>query len=203
MFITLLIVFNTIVLALDKYPEDPKLTSLSDSLNNFFTYAFIMEMVIKLIGLGFKEYARDSFNLFDSVIVILSVVGIVFTETTDDISQGGTLTAFKGVRLLRIFKLARSWTSFRKILEKVIITMRDVSTFSILLLLFMFIFTLLGMELFGHNVRFIDDKLVDPDEEGALSPRPNFDTLYMGFTTIFAIAIGDDWNYFMALAYRA
>ena len=25
----------------------------------------------------------------------------------------------------------------------------------------------------------------------------------MGFTSIFAIAIGDDWNYLMALAYRA
>ena len=53
MFITLMIVFNTLVLALDKYPEDPKLTSLSDSLNNFFTYTFIVEMIIKLIGLGF------------------------------------------------------------------------------------------------------------------------------------------------------
>jgi hypothetical protein len=29
-------------------------------------------MVIKLIGLGFVEYARDKFNLFDCFIVIMS-----------------------------------------------------------------------------------------------------------------------------------
>lgn len=36
-----------------------------------------------------------------------------------------------------------------------------------------------------------------------MSPRPNFNDLVMGFTSIFAVAVGDDWNYLMALAYRA
>ena len=88
-------------------------------------------------------------------------------------------------------------------MAKIIITMKDVSTFSVLLLMFMFIFTLLGMELFGHKVRFEDDLLVDPEAEGGESPRPNFDNLGMGFTSIFAVAIGDDWNYHMAQAHRA
>ena len=148
--ITMLIIANTVVLALDKHPEDPELTKVTDKLNDFFTWAFVAEMVIKLIGLGFKEYARDSFNLFDALIVILSIVDIIITSSTSSDSQGGTLSAFRGVRLLRVFKLARSWDSFRVILAKIIVTIKDVSTFSILLLMFMFIFTLLGMELFGH-----------------------------------------------------
>ena len=83
-------------------------------------------------------------------------------------------------------------------------TVKDVSTFSILLLMFMFIFTLLGMELFGHQVVFgEDDRVVDADSGIGLPPRPNFDNVGMGFTSIFAIAIGDDWNAFMALAFRA
>ena len=60
--------------------------------------------------------------------------------------------------------------------------------------MFAFIFTLLGMELFGHKVSFKDDLYVDPAEGHGLSPRPNFDNLGMGFTSIFAVAIGDDWN---------
>ena len=111
--ITLLIVANTVVLALDKHPEDPELTKVTDNLNDFFTWAFVAEMVIKLIGLGFKEYARDSFNIFDAIIVILSLVDIILSTTTSSDSQGGTLSAFRGVRLLRVFKLARSWESFR------------------------------------------------------------------------------------------
>ena len=111
--ITLLIVANTVVLALDKHPEDPELTKVTDNLNNFFTWAFVAEMIIKLLGLGFREYARDSFNIFDAIIVILSIVDMVLTAATSADSAGGTLSAFRGVRLLRVFKLARSWDSFR------------------------------------------------------------------------------------------
>lgn len=74
------------------------------------------------------------------------------------------------------------------------VTLKDISIFSVLLLMFAFIFTLLGMELFGHKVSFKDDLYVDPAEGHGLSPRPNFDNLGMGFTSIFAVAIGDDWN---------
>lgn len=81
--------------------------------------------------------------------------------------------------------------------------MKDVSTFSILLLMFMIIFSLLGMELFGHQIKFVDDRAVGIDDPNGLSPRPNFDNLYMSFASIFAISIGDDWNLIMGEAFRA
>lgn len=68
--------------------------------------------------------------------------------------------------------------------------------------MFMFIFTLLGMELFGHNIKFFNNKATE-DELFGVSPRPNFDNVGMGFTSVFAIAIGDDWNLLMAFAFRA
>ena len=64
--------------------------------------------------------------------------------------------------------------------------------------MFALIFTLLGMELFGYNIHFHDNQPVEKDVPNALAPRPNFDNLGMGFTTVFAIAIGDDWNALMA-----
>ena len=200
------IIANTIVLALDKYPEDPNEMKIVDILNEVFTWAFIIEMVIKLIGLGFREYARDSFNLFDALIVVLSIVDIIVEATLSGDSPTAALSAFRGVRLLRVFKLARSWTSFREILAKILVTIKDVSTFSVLLLMFMFIFSLLGMELFGYKVQFFNDLFIavgEPGFDSAEAPRPNFNDLVMGFTSIFAIAIGDDWNYLMSMAYRA
>jgi hypothetical protein len=64
----------------------------------------------------------------------------------------------------------------------------------------MFIFSLLGMELFGHKVKFNNfDRYVDPQvNDKGISPRPNFDNFGMGFTSVFAIAIGDDWNVLMS-----
>lgn len=165
-------------------------------------------MLIKLLGLGFKEYARDSFNIFDAIIVVLSMLDLILTASTNGETDTGEVSAFRGIRLLRIFKLARSWTNFRETLSTIYVTIKDVCYFSVLLIMFMFIFSLLGMEWFGYKVAFdSNDRPIEIEAVGLISdseyPRPNFNTIGMGFVSIFAIAIGDDWNYLMALAYRA
>ena len=114
--ITFFIIANTVVLALEKFPEEEQKTMIANILNDVFTVAFLIEMVIKLLGLGFKEYSRDSFNLFDAFIVVVSLVDMVISLTISEDSPTSALSAFRGVRLLRVFKLARSWTSFREIL---------------------------------------------------------------------------------------
>ena len=200
--ITLLIGANIVVLAMDKYPENPAFEKIHGNLNIFFTCFFVAEMVIKLLGLGFKEYTRDHFNIFDALVVVLSLIDMIVVSITDR-DDTPALSAFRGVRLLRVFKLARSWSSFREILVQIWVTLKDISTFSVLLLMFMLIFTLLGMELFGHKIRFQDDLPVDPESDIGLALRPNFDNLGMGFTSIFAVAIGDDWNTLMVQTFRA
>ena len=59
--------------------------------------------------------------------------------------------------MLRVFKLARSWTSFRNLLKVMLETIKDVQTFAILLGICMLILALLGMELFGHKVKYDKD----------------------------------------------
>jgi len=38
----------------------------------------VLEMLVKLLGLGFRRYAQDSFNLFDAAIVLMSTIEITF-----------------------------------------------------------------------------------------------------------------------------
>ena len=45
--------------------------------NYVFTGLFTLEMVLKLFALGLFEYIADSFNLFDGIVVILSLVEII------------------------------------------------------------------------------------------------------------------------------
>ena len=111
----MLIGANTFVLAMDKYPEDPNYKEFSQTFNTIFTCAFVAEMLIKLCGLGFKEYCRDHFNIFDAVVVVLSLIDMIVSSATEEYDTP-ELSAFRGVRLLRVFKLARSWSSFRSIL---------------------------------------------------------------------------------------
>lgn len=66
--------------------------------------------------------------------------------------MGSVLIAFRGIRLLRVFKLARSWTSFRTLLNKIIDTFNEIFTFSILLGIFLIVFMILGLEFFANKV---------------------------------------------------
>ena len=69
---------------------------------------------------------------------------------------GSILNAFRALRLLRMLKLAKAWHALAEILRKTAKSLKDVSNFSLLLFLFMYIFALLGMELFA-NIALIDE----------------------------------------------
>lgn len=107
-FINLVIIMNTVVLSLDKYPPDPKEQSIVEILNNAFTGVFIFEMVAKLLAFGVKTYFKDSFNIFDCIIVVTSFIDLVMTYASTA-TNSRAITAFRAFRLIRIFKLAKSW----------------------------------------------------------------------------------------------
>jgi len=69
-----LILANTVTLALYSYnmPQERELVLIR--LNVFFTWAFATEMFLKLVGFGPINYCRDRFNIFDSIMVIVSIV---------------------------------------------------------------------------------------------------------------------------------
>jgi len=113
LFIFALILTNTIVLSMDEYPIRKERVQTLELVNDIMSYFFAAEMAMKLIGLGFLGYSKDKFNLFDAVIVIFSMIELALTQADQQsFASNGALSAFRAIRLLRIFKLARSWKSF-------------------------------------------------------------------------------------------
>ena len=152
-----LILANTITLALYRYDQSEEQTQILAALDVFFVWVFTVEMLMKILGLGLKNYLRDKFNIFDAVIVIISLVdfsiyasGVIDSEGDDS----DIFSAFRALRLLRVIKLARQWKEFQKILTKTMKSLGEVSNFTLILFLFMFIMALLGMELFAYSVVF-------------------------------------------------
>jgi voltage-dependent calcium channel L type alpha-1D len=154
---------------------------------------FVVEMELKIIGLGVREYCSDRFNIFDGTIVILSTIEIIlfYTGAGGSITTGGAISAFRAFRLLRALRLARSWKSLRRLLDVISKTVSGISYFSILMMLFMFIYALLGMELFAYYIKF-DGKY----------PRENFNDLLHAVLSIYIFLVGDDWQYIMYNAIR-
>jgi hypothetical protein len=67
-------------------------------------------MLIKISGLGFKEYFKDAFNAFDFTIVTISCVDVAFTlSNVKTLAGSEAIQALRAFRLMRVFKLAKSW----------------------------------------------------------------------------------------------
>ena len=97
------------------------------------------------------------------MIVIFSLVdvGIYIYFLTIDGDQSKTVetlrsatTVFRILRLTRILKLAKSWNSFNYFLITIGSTLMKISSFGVILFLFIFIFAMMGMEFYAQKVRF-------------------------------------------------
>jgi len=109
-------------------------------------------MIIKLAGLGLREYVRDSFNIFDAIIVIISLIDNVMLYSVGNSASGGGIIILRSIRLLRVFKLARNWTSLRVLLVKIMDTLPNLASFAFLLMIFQVVFVILGLQFFAGTV---------------------------------------------------
>lgn len=129
-------------------------------------------MLFKIIGLGPKKYIRDRINYLDGAIVILSLIELGFFREGSTLSAFRTVRIFRTFRVLRVARLLRTLHSMQVIIG---VISRSISSFiyiAILLMLFVFIYSLLGSQLFGGQIR---------NKEF----RSNFDSFNQSFVTTF------------------
>ena len=131
----MIVIINAVVMALDRFPA-PKSHRQLELVNQIFSWLFVGEMIIKITALGMKEYVRDYFNLFDAFVVVLNVLDNVLLYSIGNTIGGGGIIVLRSIRLLRIIKLVRSWSSLRILLQKIMDALPKLASFSLLLLIF-------------------------------------------------------------------
>lgn len=132
-----------------------------DLLNTIFTIIFTVEVILKIIGLGTKDFVADSFNLFDTLIVLISI--IEFLIKLEGKEQGGAIGALRAFRLFRILKIFRTG-QLRTLLDCITFTLFSIKDYLVLLILFIYVFALLGMSFFAGKVHFDADNNYVPIE---------------------------------------
>ncbi|XP_043790226.1 voltage-dependent T-type calcium channel subunit alpha-1G isoform X2 [Apis laboriosa] len=186
--ILLAILINTLSMGIEYHNQPEQLTIVVEVSNIVFSAVFAVEMLFKIIAEGPFGYISNGFNVFDGVVVVLSVVEIcqAFVE-----ERGGSsgLSVLRTFRLLRILKLVRFLPNLRRQLFVMLRTMDNVAVFFSLLVLFIFIFSILGMNLFG--CKFCETMKGSSDVE---CDRKNFDSLLWAIVTVFQILTQEDWN---------
>lgn len=146
-------------------------------------------MILRLIGLGLKVYLKDGFNIFDGLIVILSCtewfLGRFNQATNAKNKQKSLFIALRSFRMIRIFKIVRSWTSLRRILLTVANSLHNVGNLAFLIFLFTFIYALIGKQFFSDKPLIYDDG----------TPAPySFKTTGSSLLTVFILITGENWT---------
>uniref|UniRef100_A0A8C1Z152 Calcium voltage-gated channel subunit alpha1 I n=1 Tax=Cyprinus carpio TaxID=7962 RepID=A0A8C1Z152_CYPCA len=168
------ILINTISMGIEHHEQPEELTNVLEICNIVFTSMFALEMILKLTALGFFSYLRNPYNIFDGIIVIISVCEIVG-------QSDGCLSVLRTFRLLRVLKLVRFMPALRRQLVVLMKTMDNVATFCMLLMLFIFIFSILGMHIFGCKFS------LKTDTGDTVPDRKNFDSLLWAIVTVFQV----------------
>ncbi|XP_045484128.1 sodium channel protein para isoform X37 [Pieris rapae] len=179
LFITLCIVVNTLFMALDHHDMDKDMERALKSGNYFFTATFGIEAMLKLIAMSPKYYFQEGWNIFDFIIVALSLLELGLEGV-----QG--LSVLRSFRLLRVFKLAKSWPTLNLLISIMGRTMGALGNLTFVLCIIIFIFAVMGMQLFGKN--YVD--YVDRFPGGEL-PRWNFTDFMHSFMIVFRVLCGE------------
>ena len=133
-FIFLSILINAFAMGIEYHNQPIELTQAVEISNIFFTFVFALEMILKILGSGCYAYLTDGFNLFDAIVVMVSVMELFMDE------EGSGLSVLRTFRLLRILKLVRFMPALKRQLMIMLKTLDNVAVFFALLVLFIFIF---------------------------------------------------------------
>ncbi|KAH8347631.1 hypothetical protein KR067_008940 [Drosophila pandora] len=144
LFITLCIVVNTMFMAMDHHDMNKEMERVLKSGNYFFTATFAIEATMKLMAMSPKYYFQEGWNIFDFFIVALSLLELGLEGV-----QG--LSVLRSFRLLRVFKLAKSWPTLNLLISIMGRTVGALGNLTFVLCIIIFIFAVMGMQLFGKN----------------------------------------------------
>ncbi|KAF1476776.1 Voltage-dependent L-type calcium channel subunit alpha-1S, partial [Pygoscelis antarcticus] len=183
--VILLVALNTLSIASEHHFQPEWLTQVQDNANRVLLALFVAEMLLKMYALGLRQYFMSLFNRFDCFVVCAGILETILVEL-GTLSPLG-ISVLRCIRLLRIFKITRYWTSLSNLVASLLNSVRSIASLLLLLFLFIIVFALLGMQLFGGKFDFEDMEV----------RRSTFDNFPQALISVFQILTGEDWNSIM------
>merc|ERR1719270_2456606 len=150
-------------------------TEILSYFNWVFTLLFTVECAFKLLSFGPKNYFKDSWNTFDFITVVGSIVDVT------KLVQIGFLKLFRAARLI---KLLRRSVSVRILLYTFVQSFKALPYVCLLMGILFFIYAIIGMQMFGSLA-------MDPST--AIERHNNFRHIFQSLLVLFRCATGEAW----------
>lgn len=181
---------NTIIAATEHYNQPQWLGDTQCILEIFFVVLFSIEVLMRIIAHGYRQYLFSKMNVFDLLVLVASIVEL--SIRTRGGNNGLKCSVFRALRLLRVFEKTRYKRNIDTLVQVMIDSKSSVLSLLFLLFLFLFLAAVIGMQLFGGRFNFIEGR-----------PAAHFDSFPKALLTVFQIVTGEDWNSVMFNGIRA
>ncbi|XP_056156943.1 sodium channel, voltage-gated, type I like, alpha b isoform X1 [Lampris incognitus] len=178
--ITICIVLNTLFMAMEHYPMTPEFNYGLSVGNLVFTGIFTAEMCLKIIAMDPYYYFQEGWNIFDAIIVSLSLMELGLANV-----EG--LSVLRSFRLLRVFKLAKSWPTLNMLIKIIGNSVGALGNLTLVLAIIVFIFAVVGMQLFGKSYKECVCKI----KEDCQLPRWHMHDFFHSFLIVFRVLCGE------------
>jgi hypothetical protein len=137
-------------------------------------------------ALGIYAFFHDTNCLFDFIVVVGSIISTVVSLSLN-MDFGASVLFIRAIRIVRIFKYTKSSRQIKVIFETLYVTIPALTNIGGLLLLFLYIYSVLGVFLFAE-VKLQDN----------LDIHANFQSFGLAFLTLLRCSTGESWDYIMA-----
>ncbi|XP_060158309.1 sodium channel protein type 1 subunit alpha isoform X4 [Globicephala melas] len=178
--ITICIVLNTLFMAMEHYPMTDHFNNVLTVGNLVFTGIFTAEMFLKIIAMDPYYYFQEGWNIFDGFIVTLSLVELGLANV-----EG--LSVLRSFRLLRVFKLAKSWPTLNMLIKIIGNSVGALGNLTLVLAIIVFIFAVVGMQLFGKSYKDCVCKI----SSDCQLPRWHMNDFFHSFLIVFRVLCGE------------
>uniref|UniRef100_A0A672IVV1 Sodium channel protein n=1 Tax=Salarias fasciatus TaxID=181472 RepID=A0A672IVV1_SALFA len=178
--ITICIVLNTLFMAMEHHPMTDDFSKMLTVGNVVFTAIFTAEMVLKIIALDPYYYFQEGWNIFDAVIVSLSLIELGLQNMVG-------MSVLRSFRLLRVFKLAKSWPTLNTLIKIIGNSVGALGNLTLVLAIIVFIFAVVGMQLFGKSYKDCVCKISDD----CTLPRWHMSDFFHSFLIVFRVLCGE------------
>ncbi|NXX38048.1 SCN5A protein, partial [Tricholaema leucomelas] len=181
--IMILICLNMITMMVETDDQSQEKVNILHKINMLFVAIFTGECIIKMLALR-HYYFTNGWNIFDFVVVILSIVGTVLSDIIQKYFFSPTL--FRVIRLARIgriLRLIRGAKGIRTLLFALMMSLPALFNIGLLLFLVMFIYAIFGMANFAYVKK-----------EHGIDDMFNFQTFANSMLCLFQITTSAGWD---------
>lgn len=187
---------NTMLMMLVHHEQDityPNLSSIMDTADAVFSIIYLLEIIVKLFGMGGRTYFSDNGNKFDFACTAASIAGLFLPELTGSSSFRSLRVLIRCMRVARSAKVLLRFETVQMLLMTVLDNGDRILMLGLFAVFMLVVFSIIGGHSLG-NCHVHEDGSPLTEAEVDNLPLNNYFTFIKAFHSNFFVMTNEAWS---------